>query len=296
VSILAHAGLVFLTVFVVWSVQGPDDAEKTVVPSTTLGETPSAQLEAMDQQSQLEQSSDSQAEQSQSSSPLQSEVKSTASLIGSAGQSGSASPFGSTPTQASGSDAKFMGQKVGGNVTKLVFLIDTSGSLIDTLPFVIDQLKTTIRELSGKQQFAVLFFPGKKSAPTPFVEAPPTGLKKAIPSMKNQVIDWIKLGQTVVAGGTAQPVAAIERALTYKPELLVILSDDITGTGVTQIDQQKLLDEIQRVNTANTKINTIQFLYPDPLAKYDGMKGTMQRIAEQTGGKYKFVDEAEVRQ
>jgi len=90
----------------------------------------------------------------------------------------------------------------------------------------------------------------------------------------------------------------MQQALRYRPQLMYLLSDNITGggTGATQyeIEQQRLLDEVQRANTGNTKINTIQFLYEDPLSKVPGKKGTLEQIAEMSGGIYKFVDAADL--
>ncbi len=44
---------------------------------------------------------------------------------------------------------------------------------------------------------------------------------------------------------------------------------------------------------AGTKINTIQFLYPDTLTQA-GLKGTLEMIANQSGGVYKFLDGKEL--
>jgi hypothetical protein len=51
---------------------------------------------------------------------------------------------------------------------------------------------------------------------------------------------------------------------------------------------------VQRANSGNTKINTIQFLYPDPLAQVPGKQGTLEQISEMTGGIYKFVDASDL--
>jgi hypothetical protein len=297
ISILAHAGLVLLTSFIIWSAQGEAPAQRTATPTTKLGETPSAELESIQTQTRIKDQANDQAEQTQSRNPLDSPAETSDPFIGGAAASGSPSPFGSTSAQASGSDVQFMGQDVGGEARKLVFVIDASGSLIDTLPYVIGQLEKTIRELSGRQRFTVIFFRSPKLFPDqPLIEVPVPrkGLKQATPTTKKQVIDWMRLGETIVPGGSASPIAAIRKALGYKPDLLIMLSDDITGDGIWQVDQQALLEEIKRLNTANTRINTIQFLYRDPLAQVEGRQSTMKLIAEQTGGRYKFVDDAEV--
>jgi hypothetical protein len=293
ISILFHAGLVLLASFIIWTTQAAEE-EKKIIPSTQLGETPNAQLETTSTETET-QSSKAQAESSESSADLQSTVDTSSSLIAANSASGSTSPFGSGAGESGGTG--FMGQKVGGNVEKLVFLIDASGSLIDSLPYVIRELKTTIQELSPQQKFTVIFFRGENLFDQPVLEVPvpERGLKEASSRTKELVNEWITLSNgNIVPGGEAPPIAAIRQALRYRPELLVLLSGDIIGTGIHQIDQKKLLEEIKQINTANTKINTIQFLYPDPLASVPGMKGTMKLIAEQSGGRYKFVDEDEV--
>ena len=42
-----------------------------------------------------------------------------------------------------------------------VYLVDASGSLIDTLPFVLRELQQSISKLSDQQKFTVIFFQGK---------------------------------------------------------------------------------------------------------------------------------------
>jgi hypothetical protein len=295
ISILFHAGLVLLTTFLIWAGQGEEEKDKKIIPSTQLGETPEAQLETSETQTETTSQSTSQAESSSSSSNLQSTVDTSSAIIGANAASGETSPFGSGVGDGEGGD--FMGSSFGGNVTRMVFLIDASGSLIDSLPFVIEELKSTVQQLSPKQKFTIIFFRGAQYFDQPIVEVPvpETGLKQATSKTKAAVNEWITLSNgNIVPGGEAPPMKAIRRALQYRPQLVIILSDDITGTGIHQIDQTKLLKEIKQINKSNTKFNTIQFLYPDPLAKVPGKQGTLKMIAEQTGGKYKFVDEDEI--
>jgi len=54
-----------------------------------------------------------------------------------------------------------------------------------------------------------------------------------------------------------------------------------------------LLSQIAKANRGNTRINTFQFLYPDPLTRA-GLKGTMELISETSGGIYKFLDGREL--
>ncbi len=93
----------------------------------------------------------------------------------------------------------------GGNARKLVYLVDASGSLIDTLPFVIRELQRSIGQLSDKQAFTVIFFQGDDA-----IEVPPFGLKRATADAKQAVIQWVdpKAGN-ITPMNQSNPVKAI---------------------------------------------------------------------------------------
>jgi len=177
----------------------------------------------------------------------------------------------------------------GGNARRIAYVVDASGSLIDTLDYVLAELRRSIDDLSDRQSFTVIFFQGDRA-----LEAPPAGLKPATPAIKRQVEQWFspQAGNVRAAGITA-PQAALRLALHYEPQLIFLLSDSITSPGQDETDQRQLLQQIRQMNTSKTKINTIQFLYPDPLAA-GGARGTLELIAEQTGGVYRFVSGRDV--
>jgi hypothetical protein len=295
ISILLHAGIILLAAFIVWSVDKKVDEEETIVPIARLSATPGAPL-TMQQSKTLSKTSRSQTRRSltsrtqntQSTSQLSSKVNMQSLTIGAAGgAAGSASPF-STGIKAEG-EFKATMYGTGGNARRLAYLIDASGSLIDTLDFVILELKRSITELSDKQQFTVIFFQGEEA-----IEVPPRGLKKASPEIKRQVITWIdRDAGNITPMGLSNPVKALQLALKYQPQLLFILSDNITGQGRYEVDQRRLLAEIESANKQGTKINTIQFLYPDPLTRV-GMKGTLELISERSGGEFKYLDAGEL--
>jgi hypothetical protein len=171
----------------------------------------------------------------------------------------------------------------------IVYVIDASGSLIDTFPFVMQELSRSITSLTPDQQFTVLFFQRGR-----VTELPDPGLKRADAQTIRQARQWLAPGTfNVVPGGRTDPVSALRIAMNHQPEAVFLLSDSITGHGRHQIDQELLLADIDRHNTAQTRVHTIQFLYPDPLA--DGTRlGPMARIAQQTGGFHRFISEDEL--
>ena len=290
ISFLLHAGLVLLAIFVVWSVQSGLEEEEVIIPIARLSAAPRPTLKVKAVRTTTRTASRARRTLSQRTAVTRTAVSGKVvgkALALSSSRPAKASPFDTGVRTGAGLEAKFF--SVGGNARRLVYLVDASGSLIDTLPFVILELKRSIGELSSRQQFTVIFFQGDKA-----VEVPPPGMKRADAETKRTVIKWIDLSAGhVTPMGLSNPVKALQNALRYKPQLLFILSDNITGHGRYEVDQRRLLADIAKQNKANTKINTIQFLYRDPLESY-GLTATLELIAQRSGGVYKFLDGREL--
>ena len=277
-----HAGVVLLALFVVWAGK-PPEAEEIIIPIARWSERPGGAL-VTQEQIDLTQANDARqvatqvTSDSQSIQQLNTEVQSKLSLVGVAGggaSSGKLSPFVSSGGGAP--KANFYG--AGGNATKIIYIVDASGSLIDTLPFVIKELKRSINELIEKQRFTVIFFQKDQA-----IEVSPPRLKRATTANKKRIADWISEGEgNIVPQGSSNPMKALRLAFDYRPDLIFLLSDDITGAGRYEIDRDVLLDVLDKLNpTRRTKINTIQFVYPDDLS-------TLDLIAEEHGGIARFV-------
>ena len=216
-------------------------------------------------------------------------------IIGSGGGQGGGNPGGSPFGSVVGhGDGPFRNPGLygtgGGNVKRVVYVIDASGSLLDSLPFVLVELRRSISQLGDSQFFSVIFFQDEH-----VLEVPPINtLKPATSENKNKAVEWMSPeAGNVVTAGTTRPVEAITRALSLKPELVFILSDNITGSGRYEVDQKVLLTQIKAANKNHAKINCIQFLVPDRLLQY-GFKSTLELIAEQSGGIYRFVPAKEL--
>lgn len=293
ISFLLHAGLVLLAIFIVWTVQKKEEEDKIIIPIARLGVAPRAPLKMESLRSLSSTNTPSRMQRSllqqgDTAPPSVLSAKITADEL-SLGEveTMQQSPFDSGIRAGAGLEAKFYG--TGGNARRLIYLVDASGSLIDTLPYVINELKRSIGELSDRQSFTVIFFQGEDA-----IEVPPPGLKQATLENKQRVIRWIDGDSgNISPRGLSNPVKALRLALRYKPELLFILSDNITGQGRYEVDQQRLIADVERENKGGTKINTIQFLYRDPLEKY-GLKPTLEVISERSGGIYKFLDDREL--
>ena len=288
ISILFHIGLVLLAIFVVWSTTTRLVEEEVIIPIARLSATPGAPMKVKMTKKVTRKRTTKRTvtKPTEQTKALTNKVKTKTALIGAVGgSSAKASPF--EAVMRGGPAATFYGS--GGNAKRIAYLIDASGSLLDSLPFVVEELKRSINELSDRQTFTVIFFQGEGA-----LEVPPKGMKRADVDMKRQVIEWIDTGSGhIVPTGRSNPVSALKLALSYNPQLVFLLSDNITGQGQYELHQQRLLSEIRKSNTTNAKINTIQFLYPDPLVEV-GLKPTLQMVSESTGGIYKFVDGREL--
>ena len=291
VSFLTHLGLILLAVFIVWSAIDSSDKDKQpIIPIAKLSKTPGAPVKTRMTQS-IARSSPSRRSvlsTNESTAPSRSKTPSESTLIGvHGGAGGGSNPFSTDIGTGTGIGAQFFG--TGGNAYRIVYLIDATGSLIDSLDYVIIELKRSINDLSSKQEFTVIFFQGDQ-----IKEVTPKGMKKATPRNKARVIEWIDPSSgNVTPMLPGNPVPALRLALKYRPELVFILSDNITGSGRYEIDQRHLLKEVEKANKNRTAINTIQFLYPDKLEEY-GLKPTLEMIAARNGGTYNFVDAREL--
>ncbi|MFP4145381.1 MAG: hypothetical protein ACLFV3_09570 [Phycisphaeraceae bacterium] len=196
-------------------------------------------------------------------------------------------------------EVEFMGSR-GGNVRRVVFVIDASGAMVDLMPTVLEHLQRAIGQLSEWQSFAVIFFrgenlPGGGGDLESLVEPPPGGMRKASAERRAAALTWLDPdNHPVQMGGAGRPVEAVGRAMQYDPDLVFLLSDNITGRGGQRSDPRQLVARVDRLTPERTRINTIQFVYRDPLQKA-GDTGTMELIARQTGGRYRFVGEEDLR-
>ncbi len=293
VSILLHAGIILLAIFIVWSAIDRSEEEHPIIPFATLSKTPGAPVKMQTVQKMKQASSSPRhmvTTPTNSRAVVRSAVTTQSRLVGVRRMSGASSnPFRSGIGTGTDLGVGFFG--TGGNARRIIYLIDASGSLMDTLDFVIIELKRSINGLVSEQVFTVIFFQGAEPIEVP---VPHRGMKPATTENKTTVIEWIdpEAGH-VYPMMAADPIPALKLALQYKPELVFILSDNITGSGRYEVDQRRLLSEVEKANTAKTVINTIQFIYRDTLEQH-GLTPTLEQIADRSGGIYKFVDAKEV--
>jgi len=174
-----------------------------------------------------------------------------------------------------------------GGPKSIVFVIDASGSMVEKFTLVQRDLARAIRALSDEDRFNVVFF--QQDAAITVLRP---GLLPADAKAKQSAIERAGEGSTLVRPrGSSNPLPALGTALAWRPDQIVLLSDNITGAGRYQIELADLIAEVarlkQRHRAAETRIDTVQFLRPDP---HDALR----RLAGEHAGRYRFVAERDL--
>lgn len=155
-------------------------------------------------------------------------------------------------------------------VRHVVYVVDRSGSMIDTFERVKVELRRSIGALRRSQKFHVLFF--NNGDP---LENPPQRLVPAIASFKEQFSQFL---DTVITTGGTKPERALKRALALQPDILYLLSDGINF-------DPELMSKLNDWNRERkTRIFTIAYL------DHEGRQ-ILETIAREHGGEYKFVSD-----
>jgi hypothetical protein len=176
------------------------------------------------------------------------------------------------------------------NARRIAYVIDASGSLIASLQVVVEEMARSLEGLAPPQEFSIIFFQQDRALVVP----PASRMLPARPEEKRRALEWID--RNVVPSGNSNPLPGIEAAIRLDPDVVFLLSDNITGAGQYEIDQRDLLARLDELNPRHTRsgrrrtqINCIQFLDPDPL-------DTLAIIAREHGGPrgYKYLDRREL--
>jgi hypothetical protein len=186
----------------------------------------------------------------------------------------------------------------GGAARKIVYVVDASGSMIGAFPVILMELRRSIENLTAAQSFSIIFFQRDEA-----VETPPRGrLIQATEENKTRTAAWIT--DNILPSGRSSPMNALEKAMALQPEVVYLLSSNITGSGRYEIDTEALMAGLEALNPAapenrrrKTIINCVQFLDEDPL-------GALRKIARRHGGQddeldnetnaYRFLDRSEL--
>ncbi|HUW83786.1 MAG TPA: VWA domain-containing protein [Phycisphaerae bacterium] len=280
ISLVAHVGVFALLASLTWSLQA-NEGDKLVIPEARLAREPGEPIRVPEPADKavstpLEQTELPAYKPSQQQAdfawrrPARSESDLKIIGIGTGGGLPLAGGL-SGPGSESGPRAEFFG--AGGNAYRICYVIDRSGSMLDSFEYVRRELKRSINDLVPQQQFHVIFF----NAGEP-VENPPRAMIHATSTARQKTFDFL---DQIVPGGQTDPSRALERAfsLVPPPELIYFMTDGEFDPSV--VEKLRHWNQRKRV-----KINTIAFLYE--LGDVGGVP-LLRRIAREHGGVYRFV-------
>ena len=193
------------------------------------------------------------------------------SIIGIGAGGGDFSQYGLTAGGGVGPDFFGLGSSARG-IRRIVYVVDRSGSMLDTFGHVRQELRRSIGELRRSQKFHVIFF----NAGVP-LENPPKRLVSAVRAQKERFFEF--LGDVFPEGST-HPERAMQRALSLEPDLVYFLTDG-------EFDPS-LLGRLDKWNKSRrVRIFTIAF--------FDQAGAELlEEIAREHGGEFKFVSENDV--
>ncbi|MBL8745865.1 MAG: hypothetical protein JNK58_05850 [Phycisphaerae bacterium] len=196
-------------------------------------------------------------------------------------------------------EVRFAGLGVS-NATKIIYVVDASGSMVSTFPIVLNYLERSVSRLARTQRFQIIFYGREAYQPAPHPGDIDDGahwrLIRATPDNVRSVLDWIR---RIVPGGRSNPIPALRLALNMEqPDAVFLLSNVITGAGQWEAGKEAILKEIDTLNPIDertgrrrTVIKTLQFLEEDPA---DILKAIGQAHGGEDG--YKFIPRTDGRE
>jgi hypothetical protein len=172
-----------------------------------------------------------------------------------------------------GPKSPFMG--VSGNAMKVVYLCDSSGSMMNKFDTLRQELRKAADGLKPIQSFDIIFF-----SEDTFV-ALDKQLMLATPEVKRKAYDFL---EKTAPHGSSDPIPGLKAAFAAQPQLIYMLTDGDFPNNA------QLLEELRKLNKdKKVKINTIAFM--DRGEEYEKL---LKQIADENGGLFKFVSDTEL--
>ncbi|MEE2972811.1 MAG: hypothetical protein VX672_06780 [Planctomycetota bacterium] len=160
--------------------------------------------------------------------------------------------------------------------TRIVFVVDASGSMIGAFPSVVREVERTLRQLDPRQSFSLVLFREGEVLGLPDRNG---RLRPATAAAVDGATGWMR-NQT--PKGRSDPSVALRRAFNLDPQVIYVVSTDITGAGAYEVDREELFALLDELNPRDGRgrrdamIRCIQLLDEDPL-------GTLREIARRHG-------------
>ncbi len=179
---------------------------------------------------------------------------------------------GRAPGGGSGSGTSFFGAEAQGR--SFVYVIDRSGSMTleNALEVAKRELLQSLNQLPADVEFGVVFYNFQAE-----VFGRSDDLMDASPANKQRVRQWLG---TVQPNGATNHMRALRTGLALKSEVLYFLTD---GDLLSNYEAEQIMDE-----AGLTRIQAIRFGVGPSTDLVT--KNPLERLAEATGGAYRYID------
>ena len=272
-SVVLHAAVIILAAFMVWqtqTIQPPFEYKSQVVSETKHKVEKRKEVREQQSRGRMKPNPTSIVRQF-TTNPVPDVATNNMNVLQVIGVGGGGKEIGGFEGLGTGGRG-FFGQGAPEGARKIVYVVDRSGSMTDSMDYVKYELKRSIGELAEDCEFHVVFY-----SSGPPVEMPTRRLVAATERNKQLAFEFI---DGVIPQGETDPSKALERAFVCQPELIYLLTDG-------EFDRA-IIDLVKRSNVgAKVTVHTIGFLYKTG-------EVVLKQIAEQNGGNYKFVSEKDL--
>ncbi|MCL2641095.1 MAG: VWA domain-containing protein [Phycisphaerales bacterium] len=177
-----------------------------------------------------------------------------------------------------GGEVKFYG--ISDSAKKIVYVLDHSGSMLDTFDFMRTEAIRSVNALTPEQSFGVVMFSERESVIYPKLQAATPEVKKDF-ATKMQMYRAQGMNDDLLDPS----LKALEVAFKLQPEVIYFLTDG-------RFDP-RLIDVVTKKLNKNKKIrvNTVAFVLNDAISEEQ-----LKDLAKQNGGAYAFVAEQDLAQ
>jgi hypothetical protein len=166
----------------------------------------------------------------------------------------------------------------GGNVRKVVYLCDASGTMLNVFDNLRMEMRKSIESLKPSQSFNIVFFSDDNA-----LVLEKNGLLVANADNKRKAFEFIEKS---FARGTTNPMPAIKAAFASGPELIHCLTDGFDA--VASFDE--VAAEFRKHNPGNkVKVNTMLIESSDQ----PELTAILKRIAKDNGGVFKTIKDTD---
>jgi len=184
--------------------------------------------------------------------------------------------------------AEFFGSKAVGN--RFVYIVDASPSMRRDRAFdaAKEEILRSLRSMKPKQRFAILFFGGTLETleldPGEKIDQP----QSATPENIEKAVRW--LAKITIQKDGKPPIDAVKSALEFQPDGIFLLFD-----GDTKLDNWTQI--VRRLNTSDGLLSDGGTKVPIHVIHFfrDEFQRSMQRLAEENAGSYRFVPKSNLR-